>query len=416
MHDYVCVDGCCSISYDDVITLQSESNKNTTFNRLSEDLNISMLNVCGISSKLDIPDFTEFIESHTINCFVETKINYLDIDNLNLPQGYNGKFKCRNYCSKVKSGGIGIIYKDSLETFITEITTDSEFVGWYRISKDILEIPKDLLLGVVYIPPEGSKYTKIEAFEECELELLELLSCNDSLVCLCGDFNARTGGLHDELEYNIFNDFGCDGITRSMNTGVESHYERKNDDKQCSKYGMLLIELCKTANLVIVNGRMTNASSSNTTFRNISTIDYVLCCPLLFKYINNFIVHENNPMFSDGHSALELSIDTSVVTIHRCIDVSRYLSRDMYRDTVCSNRDTRDLATFLRFLFECHTDINCKSAKNYQCRMSSRRQQTAGSYSLLKSIKLCRMSVISNKWSYDLSVVIGHSSLDSSRH
>ena len=84
----------------------------------------------------------------------------------------------------------------------------------------------------MYIPPEGSKYTKIEAFEECELELLELLSCNDSF--------ARTGGLRDELEYNIFNDFGCDGITRSMNTGVEAHYERKNNDKQCSKYGMLL--------------------------------------------------------------------------------------------------------------------------------------------------------------------------------
>ena len=91
----------------------------------------------------------------------------------------------------------------------------------------------------------------------------------------------------------------------------------------------------------------------------------------------------------------------SVVTIHRCIDVSRYLSRDMYRDTVCNNRDTRDLATFLRFLLECLTDINCQSAKNYQCRMSSHPQQTAGSYSQLKSIKLCRMSVISNKWSYD---------------
>ena len=73
---------------------------------------------------------------------------------------------------------------------------------------------------------------------------------------------------------------------------------------------MLLIDLCKTANLVIVNGRMTYASSSNTTFRNISTIDYFLCCPLLFKYINNFIVHETNTLFSDGHSALELSIDT----------------------------------------------------------------------------------------------------------
>ena len=98
-----------------------------------------------------------------------------------------------------------------------------------------------------------------------------------------------------------------------MNTGVEAHYERKNNDKQCSTYGMLLIDLYKTANFVIVNGRMTNASSSNTTFRNISTIDYFLCCPLLFKYINIIIVHENIPLFSDGHSALELSIDTPLI-------------------------------------------------------------------------------------------------------
>ena len=75
------------------------------------------------------------------------------------------------------------------------------------------------------------------------------------------------------------------------------------------------------------------------------------------------------------------------LVLSRFIDESRYLSRDLYRDTVCNNRDTRDLATFLRFLFECLTDINCQSAKNYQCRMSSHPQQTAGSYSQLKSIK-----------------------------
>ena len=61
--------------------------------------------------------------------------------------------------------------------------------------------------------------------------------------------------------------------------------------------------------MVIVNGIMTNASNSNTRFRNISTIDY----GLLFKYINNFIVHDNNPLFSDCHSALELSIDTPLI-------------------------------------------------------------------------------------------------------
>ena len=89
----------------------------------------------------------------------------------------------RKYCSKVKSGGMGIIYKGQLEEFITEIKTDSDFVSWYRIDKTITGLTKDLLLGVVYIPPEGSKYTNVSAFEECEL--LELLSCNDALfVCV----------------------------------------------------------------------------------------------------------------------------------------------------------------------------------------------------------------------------------------
>ena len=106
---------------------------------------------------------------------------------------------------------------------------------------------------------------------------------------------------------------------------------------------------------------------------------------------------------------------TSVGTIHRYIDVSRYLSRDMYRDTVCNKRDTSDLATFLRFLFECPTDTNCQSSKTYQCRMSKSSTTNRRFIQSLKSIKLCGMSVISKKWSYDLSVVTEPTCLDSSR-
>ena len=93
---------------------------------------------------------------------------------------------------------MGIIYKGQLEECTTEIKTDSDFVSWYRIDKTITGLTKDLLLGVVYIPPEGSKYTNVSAFDECESELLELLlSCNDAFVCMWGDFNARTGNLRD---------------------------------------------------------------------------------------------------------------------------------------------------------------------------------------------------------------------------
>ena len=151
-----------------------------------------------------------------------------------------GKFKCRKYCSKVKSSGIGIIYKGQLEEFITEIKTDSDFVSWYRIDKTITGLTKNLLLGVVYIPPEGSKYTNVCAFEECESELLELLSCNDALVCMCGDFNARTGKLYDLVESKVFNDFGSDSATGGLSTRLKNHYVRKNNDNQCNTYGPLL--------------------------------------------------------------------------------------------------------------------------------------------------------------------------------
>ena len=71
--------------------------------------------------------------------------------------------------------------------------------------------------------------------------------------------------------------------------------------------------------------------------------------------------------------------------MHRCIAilVTRYVSRFSLQQS----RYPRSCNILAFFLFECHTDINCQSAKNYQCRMSSHPQQTAGSSSQLKSIK-----------------------------
>ena len=143
-----------------------------------------MLNVCSLSSKLDLPDLIELIESQTINCFVETKMNEIYVDNISIPAGYKGKFKCRKYCSKVKAGGIGITYKGIVEDFITELKTDSVLCHGTESTKSITGLTKYLLLGVVYIPPKGSKYTNVDASEECESELLELLYSNDAFVCI----------------------------------------------------------------------------------------------------------------------------------------------------------------------------------------------------------------------------------------
>ena len=87
------------------------------------------------------------------------------------------------------------------------------------------------------------------------------------------------------------------------------------------------------------------------------------------------------------HTCLHGRHDSSM---HRCIAilVTRYVSRYSLQQS----RYPRS-CNILAFLFECHTDINCQSAKNYQCRMSSHPQQTAGSSRQLKSIKSCCMSL-----------------------
>ena len=103
------------------------------------------------------------------------------------------------------------------------LKTDNDFVSWYRIYKTITVLTKYLLLGVVYIPPEGSKYKNVYALEECESELLEVLSCNDAFVCMCGDFNARTGNLCDLVENNVFNDLGSDNATGGLSTRMKNH-------------------------------------------------------------------------------------------------------------------------------------------------------------------------------------------------
>ena len=83
---------------------------------------------------------------------------------------------------------------------------------------------------------------------------------------MCGDFNARTGNLYDPVESNVFHDFGTDRATGGPSTRLKNHYVRKHNDNQCNKYGRLLTDLCKTANVLILNGRMPHYSSGNPTF------------------------------------------------------------------------------------------------------------------------------------------------------
>ena len=60
-----------------------------------------------------------------------------------------------------------------------------------------MSLNSNVLFGAVYIPPENSKYSSIEAFDELENELVTISSSDNSYVALIGDFNSKTGFLND---------------------------------------------------------------------------------------------------------------------------------------------------------------------------------------------------------------------------
>ena len=49
-----------------------------------------------------------------------------------------------------------------------EIRSDSEFALWVKVSKTLFSTDIDVFIGIVYVPPDGSKY-----FDESQLQVLE---------------------------------------------------------------------------------------------------------------------------------------------------------------------------------------------------------------------------------------------------
>ncbi|WAR11507.1 hypothetical protein MAR_025687, partial [Mya arenaria] len=80
-----------------------------------------------------------------------------------------------------------------------------------------------------------------------------------------------------------------------------------------NNYGYRLIDLCKSANLYIANGRLgKDIDIGQCTCISSTLIDYVLLSPELFPRTVHFEVQEHDPLFSDVHSCVEFSINMSL--------------------------------------------------------------------------------------------------------
>jgi exonuclease III len=76
------------------------------------------LNVCGVNRRLQYGEFVKFLSSYDVKCLTETKTD--DTDVLHIP-GFSVFLKNRCKLSNVRSGGIALLFRDSLVKHVTEI-------------------------------------------------------------------------------------------------------------------------------------------------------------------------------------------------------------------------------------------------------------------------------------------------------
>ena len=74
----------------------------------------------------------------------------------------------------------------------------------------MLQRDKHVLFGAVYIPPQGSKYSDMNTFDEVETEIVDLNQNNIHVydVYLLGDFNSRTQNENDFIsrDFDVIDD------------------------------------------------------------------------------------------------------------------------------------------------------------------------------------------------------------------
>ncbi|CAC5408710.1 unnamed protein product [Mytilus coruscus] len=223
-----------------------------------------------------------------------------------------------------KSGGLTIVYKENLKSYLKFHKTKSDFVQWVSISNELLLDDKELLLGCVYIPPENSKYASKEVFTKIEDELLHLQDnrCN---IALLGDFNAKARTLvdfvvPDDSLFEVLDNFDDNELLVYLydyqklllhNISLSRFSE---DTSSVNNYRYKLLDFCKRLNIYIGNSRLNGNDKSigKKTCKDVSLVDYFLISSNVFPYVKSFDVLDYNPLYSDVHCGLSVYLHSNV--------------------------------------------------------------------------------------------------------
>ena len=123
-----------------------------------------ILNVCGLMTKLRSLDFDFCIPEYDLIFLTETKLDDLDIIVID---GFHCHTMNRT-TFKYKSGGVGLLVKNSLSNTIEIVHGDTNCGLWF--TSNVNSLGYEALWGVVYIPPDNSIDASARLFDDRKLQ------------------------------------------------------------------------------------------------------------------------------------------------------------------------------------------------------------------------------------------------------
>ena len=241
--------------------------------------------------KLEDKTFEDTLKRFDILCLQETHISHQEIINA------NKNFIVIPHCRKISKnnryfGGMLLLIRTSIRKGIKiqqDVDTDTIEL---TLQKTFFDIDRNINIVFTYASPINSCYTRARSeniLEKIETKIVD----GRNTYLIMGDLNGRT---------KRGDDFVRNSTDKHSPINVPLYFrdtqlDRNNQDTHAiDEQGKLILDLCKSNSLRILNGRMTGDESGRFTRypkrpnENPSLIDYALCGESLMSKIHSFLV------------------------------------------------------------------------------------------------------------------------------
>ena len=224
------------------------------------------------------------------------------------------KSHSKNLKSGNAPGGIAVFIRETRINLFETVKLENEDTIWVKVKKEATGEERDIFIGTCYFNPQRTNNKDSQQMSNLTENILFLKSKGH--IIINGDLNARTGNLPDTILSDKYDeDFNICVNDNTLN--------RISQDKKVNQRGNELLDLCKSLDLNILNGRKTGDPFGKYTCFNwngSSVVDYLLTSDSLFSQMSSFKVGDFLPWLSD-HCPLY-----STLELHKCKVVSNHVT------------------------------------------------------------------------------------------